>query len=275
MTISIPDTLTTDNSEKYIVSIRLRSGGLSFSAYSPSVSESFLYRDMEFDRAKPYFSSLKECFFENDFLTWSYKQVNVLCASPQYTLVPKEVFQEKQKAELLAFTFSSPEGYCLSNELKDEQAELIFRVDEEVYEFCSRSLINPRFVHHVTPLLSLWKKQSRTRLPRQLYAVLHRRRMDVACYAQGNLLFVNSFEYEHPDDILYYILYVWKQTGMDQQKDQLRLFGEAALRSNITNTLRNYLQYIDPLEIPSEAYLMGPEVIQAPLDLIALSLCEL
>ena len=155
MAIDVSDKLTADYSESYIMSIRLRSGGLSFSAYSPSVSESFLYRDMEFDRAKPYFSSLKECFFENDFLTWSYKQVNVLCASPQYTLVPKEVFQEKQKAELLAFTFSSPEGYCLSNELKDEQAELIFGVDEEVYEFCSRSLINPRFVHHVTPLLTL------------------------------------------------------------------------------------------------------------------------
>lgn len=64
MTISIPDTLTTDNSEKYIVSIRLRSGGLSFSAYSPSVNESFFYRDIEFDRTKPYVSSLKECFFE-------------------------------------------------------------------------------------------------------------------------------------------------------------------------------------------------------------------
>ena len=67
------------------------------------------------------------------------------------------------------------------------------------------------------------------RLPRQLYVVLHRRRMDVACYAQGNLLFVNSFEYEHTDDILYYILYVWKQVGMDQQKDQLRLFRRCAL----------------------------------------------
>ena len=93
--------------------------------------------------------------------------------------------------------------------------------------------------------------------------------------AQGNLLFVNSFEYEHTDDILYYILYVWKQVGMDQQKDQLRLFGDVPLRNDITNTLRNYLQYIDPLEIPSEAYLMGSEVLQAPLDLIALSLCEL
>ena len=55
---------------------------------------------------------------------------------------------------------------------------------------------------------------------------------------------------------------------MDQQKDQLRLFGDVPLRSEITNTLRNYLQYIDPQEIPSEAYLMGPEVLQAPLDLI-------
>ena len=60
MTISIPDTLTTDNSEKYIVSIRLRSGGLSFSAYSPSVSESFFYRDVEFDRTRPYVSSRLE-----------------------------------------------------------------------------------------------------------------------------------------------------------------------------------------------------------------------
>ena len=254
MAINLSDKLTADHSENYIMSIRLRSGGLSFSAYSPSVNESFFYRDVEFDRTRPYVSSLKECFFENDFLTWFYKQVNVVCVTSQYTLVPASVFQEKQKAGLLAFTFSSPEGRCLSNELKDEPAELVFGVDEDVYEFCSRSLVNPRFVHHVGPLLSLWKKQSRARLPRQLYVVLHRRRMDVACYAQGNLLFVNSFEYEHTDDILYYILYVWKQVGMDQQKDQLRLFGDVPLRNDITNTLRNYLQYIDPLEcVPAAA----------------------
>ena len=165
MAINLSDKLTADHSENYIMSIRLRSGGLSFSAYSPSVNESFFYRDVEFDRTRPYVSSLKECFFENDFLTWFYKQVNVVCVTSQYTLVPAAVFQEKQKAGLLAFTFSSPEGRCLSNELKDEQAELVFGVDEDVYEFCSRSLVNPRFVHHVGPLLSLWKKQSRARLP--------------------------------------------------------------------------------------------------------------
>ena len=110
MAINLSDKLTADHSENYIMSIRLRSGGLSFSAYSPSVSESFFYRDVEFDRTRPYVSSLKECFFENDFLTWFYKQVNVVCVTSQYTLVPASVFQEKQKAGLLVFTFSSPEG---------------------------------------------------------------------------------------------------------------------------------------------------------------------
>ena len=274
MAINLSDKLTADHSENYIMSIRLRSGGLSFSAYSPSVSESFFYRDVEFDRTRPYISSLKECFFENDFLTWFYRQVNVVCVTSQYTLVPAAVFQEKQKAELLAFTFSSPEGRCLSNELKDEPAELVFGVDEDVYEFCSRSLVNPRFVHHVGPLLSLWKKQSRARLPRQLYVVLHRRRMDVACYAQGNLLFVNSFEYEHTDDILYYILYVWKQAGLNQEKDQLLLAGESSSRMRVLERLRTYLRHVKPVEIPSEAYLQGTDVTKVPMDLISLLICE-
>lgn len=274
MAISISAKLTTDNAEKYKMSIRLRSGGLSFSGYSLSDNDTFFFKDVEFDRTKPYLSALKEFFFENEFITYPYKQVSLVCVSPQYTLVPTGIFQEKQKDELLSFAFSAPEARCLSNELKDEQAQLVFGIDEEVYEFCSRSLINPHFVHYMTPVLSLWKKQSRARLPKQLYVVLHRRMLDIACYAQGSLLFVNSFGYEHVDDILYYVLYAWKQIGLDQQKDQLRLFGEAELRSAVMTTLRNYLQYIEPLEIPSEAYLLGSEVVQAPLDLIALSLCE-
>lgn len=275
MAISISAKLTTDNAEKYKMSIRLRSGGLSFSGYCPSESDTFFYRDVEFDRTKPFIVSLKEFFFDNDFLTWSYKQVNIVCVTPQYTLVPSEVFDEKRKEELLSFTFSAPEARCLNNTLKDELSELVFGMNEEVYEFCSRSLINPNFVHYMVPLLEYWKKQSRSRLPKQLYVVLHRRMIDVVCYAQGTLLFFNTFGYEQTDDILYYILYVWKQTGLDQEKDQLRIFGEASLRGTITNTLRNYLQYIDPLEIPSEAFLLGSEMGQAPLDIIALSLCEL
>lgn len=275
MIISLSDKLTVDSSVNYIMSIRLRSGGLSFSGHDPSRNETFFYRTVEFDRAKPYLSSLKEFFFENDFFSYVYKQIRVISVSPDYTLVPKAFFIEKQKAELLSFAFFSPGKRCLNNPWKDESAEVVFGMEEEVYEFCCRSLLNPHFYHHITPQLCLWKKQSQLLLPRQMYVILHPQIMDVACFAQGKLLFVNSFGFERTDDILYYLLYIWKQTGFDQQRDQLKMGGEPVLRAAVTKTLRTYLQYIDPLEIPSEAYLLGAEVVQAPLDLIALSICEL
>lgn len=269
MTISIPDTLTIDNSENYIMSIRLRSGGLSFSGYNPLAGESFFYREAEFDRAVSYISSLKEFFFSHEFFAWTYKRIHVICALSGYTLVPVDHFQEKRKEQLLAFNFSQPEGRCLINHL-DARTELLFGMDEEVYEFCSRSLLHPVFIHYMTPLLSLWKKQGRLSLGRRMYAVLGRKQMDLVCYEQENLLFSNSFQVEQTSDLLYYILYVWKQVGLDQQRDRLFLFGETSIRAQLSENLRTYLQHVQSMEIPSEAYLLGSEVMKAPMDLMAL-----
>ena len=98
--------------------------------------------------------------------------------------------------------------------------------------------------------------------------------MDVACYAQGKLLFVNSYPIDQSDDIVYYILYVWKQAGLDQEKDQLFLAGESSSRMRVLERLRTYLRYVKPVEIPSEAYLLGTDVTKAPMDLISLLICE-
>ncbi|MEG1544856.1 MAG: DUF3822 family protein [Tannerellaceae bacterium] len=274
MTISIPDTLTTDNSEKYSVSIRLSSGGLSFSGYDTLTSGHFFYRSVEFDRSKPFLASLKEFFFAHSFLAYTYKHTYVVCVSPEYALVPDAMFDEDQQESMQSFNFSAPQAHCLSNPLKEEHARLLFGMDEEVYEFCSRSLANPRFVHSVTPLLCLWKRQSSHQLSKKMYVVIHRKAMDVVCYAQGKLLFANSFEAEQSSDRLYYILHVWRQVGMNQLKDQLFLSGETVLRTGVEQTLQAYLQNIALIEIPSEAYLMGTDVAKAPADLIALATCE-
>ena len=275
MAISIPDTLTTDNSEKYILSIRLCPGGLSFSGYIPSDGGRFFYREVEFDRSNSYVSSLKDFFFENDFLSWVYKRIHVIYVSSQYTLVPKAFFQEKDRREYLSFNFSAPEETCLNNTLKTENAEVVFGLDKEVYEFCSRSLLNPDFTHHITSFLSLWEKRSRMNPSRQMCVFLHDKMMDIACYSQGSLLFVNSFETDMEDEILYYILSAWRGTDMDQVADMLYIAGNPVLRNRIMEALKTYLQHVSVMEIPSEAYLLGGDIGQVPMDLISLLICEL
>lgn len=275
MPISIPDTLTTDNSGKYIVSIRLRSDGLSFSGHIPSVGESFFYRETEFDRSVSYISSLKELFFSYEFLTWSYKKVHVIDVSPDYTLVPKALFDEREKDKLLHFNLSQTGVRSLSNSLQTAEAELVFGMQEEVYEFCSRTLVRSDFIHHLTPQLWLWKKQSELLPERQMFVVLHSRMMDIVCYDRGKLLFANTFSSDQADDAVYYLLYVWQQVGLDQRKDALYIFGNSLRKNKITGMVRTYVHHVRTMPIPSEAYLMGTGVFQAPMDLISLLLCEL
>ena len=275
MAFGLSDKITIDKSENYIMSIRLRSDGLSFSVYNPSEKESFLYKEVSFERGRNYISSLKEIFFENEFFSWHYKKVNVFCASYPYTIIPKELFQEKYKTEILTFTTSAVEKHCLSNVLTNEHAELVFGIEDEVYEFCSRSLVNPYFVHHITPILPLLRKLSCNSLSKQLFVNLHRQSIDIIGYAQGSLIFINSFEYKQTEDIVYYVLYVWKQMGMSQQSDQLSLLGDPSACQDLNKILKDYIQYIKLLGMPSEAYLLGTDLMQTPLDVIDLSLCEL
>lgn len=275
MAFDLSEKITVDQSENYIMSIRLSSDGLSFSVYNPSVKDSFWYKKIVFEQSESYISSLKDCFFEYDFLSWHYKKIYVICVSAPYTIVPQEFFQEKSKKELLTFTTTVSEIHCLSNTLKKERSELLFGVKDDVYEFCCRSLVNPIFVHHLTPVLPLLGKLSSNRLPKQLFVNLHHRSIDVVSYTQGTLSFINTFEYKQIEDIIYYILYVWKQMEMNQQRDQLNLFGDTSLCHNLNKILRNYIQCIETLDVPTEAFLRGIGIVQTPLDIIALSLCEL
>ncbi len=274
MTISIPETLTIENSGKYIMSIRLWSGGLSFSAYNPSEGQSFFFRELEFDRKVPYIASLKEFFFTNEFIVWPYKKSSVLYVSPEYTLMPDEMKQDKHQMQLLSFVFVNHEKRSLSNASDTNQIEIVYGMNEDVYEFCFRSLINPSFYHHVLPQLTILKKQSMADKPNRMNVVIHRNFIDISCFTEGNLVFMNSFFFDQVDDILYYIMYAWKQTGFNQLYDRLSLSGDIMICNKITQSLQVYIHDIGPIEIPSEAYLLGGEILQAPMDLILASVCE-
>ncbi|MDL2256087.1 DUF3822 family protein [Parabacteroides sp. OttesenSCG-928-G06] len=277
MLISVPDTLTVNNSDKYIMSIRLQPDGLSFSGYIPFTPGSFFFRRVELNRSLSYSEALKEFFFAHDFLTWTYKKVRIVVDTPQYTPVPDAVFIEKQKENFLDFNFSHPENKCLYDKIEDEGMVIVYGINNETYEFCARSFIDPLFIHSASTLFPYWKRQSVVSPDGKMYAVLSPKRIDIFCYQPDKVTFINSFTIDSPEDIIYYILYVWRSTGMDQHKDLLFLYGEGEegdQKGNIIETISKYLRHAEIGAIPSDAYLLGEEIIHTPMDLVALSICE-
>ena len=246
MTICVPDTLTVDNSERYKVSIRLWPGGLSFSGYIPMEKDSFFAEEVLFDSGVPVVQSLKGVFFENHSFSYSYKSFHVICASEKYTLVPDSVFSEKDKELLFSFCHKADKTKkILVQPIKGLNASLLFGVEHEVYEFLMRSLINPQFIHSLSPMIVSWQKNSFTCYPKQVYVIVRTDTFDVVCFERGELLFANTFDCETDKDIVYYIMYVCRQLGINQLEDCIKFCGNDTKCRSVMSVVGKYIKQIE------------------------------
>jgi hypothetical protein len=260
MVIRVPDTLNVDNSEKYNVSIRLWPDGLSFSGYIPSERNSFFSEAVTFDRETPPVEALKAFFFDNECLSYVYHSLLVVFVSGRYTLAPDSIFNEKNKELLFSCCFrpSRENPKVLSQPLKPFGASLLFEVDNASYEFLMRSLINPQFIHFLSPMLSAWHKRSVACYPKQMYAFIHDSLLEIACFEQGEILFVNTFDYETENDLIYFLLYVCKQLALNQLEDSIVFCGDKTVCRKVMPVINNYMVHVDFLPSDLKHYHTAP-----------------
>ena len=271
MAVIIPELLS-KQSENFIVSIRLIPGGLSFSGYSPNLKDSFFFQEKRWDSSKSDLDHLKDFVSTNDFLSRPFKQLKVVLANTDYMLVPNDLPADEKELEVYySYTFGKKlSGRLLVDEVKDEEMSVLYQMDSDIYDFCTESFINPEFVHAKSAVLSMWKNHSLSKLNRQMYISYIDGQLVIACCEKGHLIFFNYFNAQDLNEVVYYILYVWKQQHMDVFTDLLYYAGEALCMNELKATLQQYISHIESFEYPSEVYLMGMEIVHAPIDLIAL-----
>ena len=239
----IPDRLTADLSESYKVSIRLTPDGLSFCGHIPSQKDSSFTESYPFDPALSAVQSLKNIFFNHPFFSYVYQSIQVICVSETFTLSPEHVFSEPDKEQLFFFChLPNPSLKVISQPLEALGAFMLFGIDKEVYAFLIRSLSSPVFVHSLSPVLLSWQKKSQLLFHKQMYVIIHEDRIEVMCLQQGELLFANVFKSESVNDMIYYIMYICKQTGFDQLDDALKLSGNKAKCQEAMSVIANYIK---------------------------------
>ncbi|MDR0393933.1 MAG: DUF3822 family protein [Tannerella sp.] len=275
MIIRVPNTLNVNNSEKYNVSIRLWPDGLSFSGYDPSEKDSFFTETISLDPNVPLVQALKDVFFENVCLSYVYNTLHVISLSGKYTLVPDSVFSEKEKDLLYSYCFQvDGKLKVLAQPLTGFYSFLLYGIEKEAYEFMVRSLVNPQFIHFLSPMLSDWRKKSMDCYPRQIYAVVHDGIVDIVCFRQGELLLINSFGYETENDIIYFIMYVCKQLPVSQLEDSVFFCGDKVVCGNIIPVIKKYIERVDFVAPKIRSYRVAVD-LDLPIDIVTLVECGL
>lgn len=227
-------------------------GGGEFSYYERAVNESLSLT-----------ANLKQTFRELEWPGRPFRRVNVLMADKRFTFIPLEFFEDEQAEIIFYHNHPGRENETvLYNILHKNNIVVLFGMDKSACSFLREQYPDVKFYSQAAPLIEFFSSKSRLGNSRKMYAHLRKDAVDVYGYDRGRLLLANSFECRNTSDRVYYLLYIWKQLGFEQERDELHLTGDLNDKERLLHELRKFIR---------QAFILNPAT---NLDLQAITLCE-
>lgn len=260
------------------LSIRLRADGFSF--FVCDLQTSSLIRGEHFRLADSL--SLAEQLTQEltrpDYFNRQIDQCFVLVCTPS-TRVPLEEFHREEAAALYALAFdqgNAAEQRVAYNILPQLESAEIYAIPADVEEAVLQFYPTARFFASRAILMErlLLLEEDQPEQQRRLYVCSETDGYSLYAFNGRRLRYANTFQIASVPDALYFILNVWKQLELDQQKDSLKLLAsQDENNEELRQALSEYLLNIEALS-PADIFPRVPlaREKQVPVDLMALLL---
>ena len=211
-----------DNKQKRLI-IRISKGRLSFATADGS---DVLFEDYALNSSISMAANLREALRTVPLLDDNFERVLVMVDTPTL-MVPANLFVEEESEVLYRHAFTDVDQQLVMHTvLPDLNAVVLFSIQKDLRNVIADNFSDVRYTAAVAPVWRHLHQRSYTGQHQKLYGYFHDRRMEVFCFAQNRFKFCNSYAVNNPNDALYYLLAVWKQLGMEAERDELHLAGD-------------------------------------------------
>ena len=206
------------------LSIRIAADGLYFLAHPPQHAATKVYSAyVPFE--VPGVEGLKKAFYTEAFLAYPYASTHIyLQESNSYLLLPQDIAHVAPESNWLQVVTSHQHMHLMSAPIPDMRTQLVYGVEEEMYQFCSRSFSYPRFGHRIIPFSGYAVQLARQQHPKIMMALIEGEVMDLIFAQNGTLQMANRYNAKTATDRLYYLTSVWRLFGLNPEETPLYLF---------------------------------------------------
>jgi len=261
------ETLDINSTGNYILSIQVDLGGFYFCLLDTLRNKFILFRSYEPEEGKKFtIDELRKICDEDDFLLRQYSGINVIVTAPRSTLVPSQLYDPAGKDDYFGFNHFPQDGEVIrANKLKHPDAFLLYSADSKLMDF-----LGERFPA-AEPVLSGREAAAGSRL----HLHVEREYINVIHIAEGALVLSNAFPYRNTSDLMYYLLKVAKQSGI-QTNATLYVSGNTVRFDEIWSGLSEYIRNIK-YAIPESkiliSYVFNEELLHRHFNLFSVPGC--
>ncbi|MHA4847079.1 DUF3822 family protein [Flavitalea antarctica] len=170
---------------------------------------------------------------------------------PDSTLVPENYFQADLNRSVLDLMFGDAEkGLVMSEKVDVLPVYNVYRIPPDIHRLFQQKFTSSSYWHYYTLQLSFFQveKDSPADLAR-IRVMFYADKFIVGAFRDGELLIMQSFNYQTPEDVSYYLLSVLKAHDVRQEDVVLKISGLIDEDSILYTELNKYFQYLvwDPL----------------------------
>lgn len=204
--------------------------------------------------------------------------IRIALQTPYYTVVPDSLYEESSRQQLLSFTISDLPAHVpvFSNLLVKQQARIVFAVPE-IYKESLSVFPNALLYAHVVPLAASIPLHFASLKSTFLLLQIHEQAFDLVFFKGTQLLLLNTYTWQTPEDVLYFTLFTMEQLGLDSHELPVFICGTLQRKSALYDLIYTYVKDIRFTERATNltySHVLADLPAHAHYTLFNLPLCE-
>ncbi len=190
---------------------------------------------------------LRSVFNALPWLKNPYKSVKIAFEGKKCTLIPSQLFDPAERENYLRFNFhQTEEEQTFSDHLIPMDSHHVFSIPGPVLKAFRGYFPNQKIVHFSSVLIeSIWINYKNRINANRVFIHVREKVFDMMIFDGRQMSYFNTFQFQNPEDVVYYLIFVLEQLNFNPENMPLVLLGNVEKGTGIFELLFKYVRHIE------------------------------
>ncbi|MGZ5134229.1 MAG: DUF3822 family protein, partial [Flavitalea sp.] len=200
---------------------------------------------------------LNEIITNDPLLRQSWKEFVAIYSFPDSTLLPEKYFDIGMNKTFTDLLFGHAfRGTILSEKIPAWEVYNIYRIQRDIHGLMQQKFAGGRYWHYNSILLSSIERTQEAGV-HSLKCIFYPEKFVVAFLRGPQLQLLQTYQYETPEDVSYFLLKICRQFEASQEHVKVNVGGLIEQQSTLYTELLKYFQHIECDKIPATIQTQG------------------
>lgn len=234
------------------LSIQVNLNGLSFCILNRTSNTIEFLNHIPFEQKLTPFNTLNRLKAEmssNTVFSDEFDSVIVIHQNELSTLIPKDLYDEKLKADYLKFNAKILKtDFITHDEITINDSVNVYIPYVNINNYIFETFGEFIYKHSSTLLIDAILQKNGVNDNPEFYIHINNSTLEVLVLDKDQLQLFNVFEFHSKEDFIYYILFVFEQLNLDVETTNIKLIGRIEKDDNLYKILYTYVRHVDIID---------------------------